>query len=99
VTSVGIVQAGDVDAKKFNAWLSDLLATRGPDLYRLKGVLALRGDPRRHVFQGVHMQLDAEPSKPWGKDEPRVNKLVFIGRNLDRAALTEGFRRCLTVSS
>jgi G3E family GTPase len=96
VSSIGIVEPGDVDAKKFNAWLSDLLMTRGPDLYRLKGVLSLKGDPRRHVFQGVHMQLDSEPSKPWGATEPRTNKLVFIGRNLDRQALTEGFRKCLS---
>jgi G3E family GTPase len=96
VSSVGIVELGDVDAKKFNAWLSELLMTRGPDLYRLKGVISLKGDPRRHVFQGVHMQLDSEPSKPWGKDEPRGSKLVFIGRNLDRQALTVGFRKCLS---
>src|SRR5437660_904705 len=54
-----------------------------------------KGDPRRHVFQGVHMQLDAEPSKPWRPGEERGNKLVFIGRNLDRAALTGGFKKCL----
>jgi len=94
VTSVGIVEPGDVDVKKFNNWLSTLLQTKGPDLYRMKGILSLRGDPKRHVFQGVHMQLDSEASKPWGKD-PRVNKLVFIGRDLDRAALMEGFRKCL----
>ena len=94
VSSVGIVESGDVDVKKFNAWLSDLLMTRGPDLYRLKGVISLKGDPRRHVVQGVHMQLDSEPSRPWGKDEPRGSKLIFIGRNLDRQALTEGFRKC-----
>ncbi|OWK43562.1 CobW family GTP-binding protein [Fimbriiglobus ruber] len=95
VSSVGIVTPGDVDVKKFNTWLSDLLEKRGPDLYRMKGILSLRGDPKRHVFQGVHMQLESEPSRPWGK-EARVNKLVFIGRNLDRAALTEGFQKCLS---
>lgn len=95
VSSVGIVESGDVDVKKFNAWISDLLAVRGPDIYRMKGVLSLRGDPRRHVFQGVHMQLDAEPSKPWAQGEPRGSKLIFIGKNLDRTALTEGFKKCL----
>jgi G3E family GTPase len=94
VTSVGIVAPGEVVAKRLNAWLSDLLATRGPDLYRLKGVLAIKGEPKRYVFQGVHMQLDSGPDKPWGSAE-KVNKLVFIGRNLDRAALTEGFKACL----
>jgi G3E family GTPase len=95
VSSVGIVAAGDLDIKRFNTWLSDLLQTKGPDLYRMKGVLSIKGDPRRHVFQGVHMQLDAEPSKPWRPGEERGNKLIFIGRNLDRDGLTAGFKKCL----
>jgi len=94
VTSVGIEVAGDVDGEKLNAWLRDLLATKGVDLYRMKGVLAIRGEPRRYVFQGVHMLLDHRPDRPWG-DAPRTNRLIFIGRNLDRTALTEGFRACL----
>jgi G3E family GTPase len=94
VTSVGIEVAGDVDGEKLNAWLRDLLATKGVDLYRMKGVLAIRGEPRRYVFQGVHMLLDHRPDRPWG-DAPRANRLIFIGRNLDRTALTEGFRACL----
>ena len=35
-----------------------------------------------------------DEAQPWGA-EPRANKLVFIGRNLDRAELEAGFRRCL----
>ncbi len=56
--------------------------------------------PRRHVFQGVHMILQFSSSKdgagrPWKDGEARVNKLVFIGKNLDRAELTASFRACL----
>jgi hypothetical protein len=94
VTSVGIEVAGDVDGERLNDWLRDLLATKGADLYRMKGVLAIQGEPRRYVFQGVHMLLDHRPDRPWG-DAPRTNRMIFIGRNLDRAALTEGFRACL----
>jgi G3E family GTPase len=60
----------------------------------MKGVLSIKGNPNRFVFQGVHMLLDARPDREWC-DEPRHNKLVFIGRNLDRKELTEGFRSCL----
>ena len=95
VNSVGITIAGDLDAKRLNAWMSELLQTRGSDIYRMKGVLSIRNDPKRFVFQGVHMLLDGQPGKPWGS-EPRANKLVFIGRKLDRAELEAGFRRCLS---
>jgi G3E family GTPase len=70
------------------------MATNGPDLYRFKGVLSLKGDPNRFVFQGVHMTLDGTPCSPWGAAR-RVNKLIFVGKDLDRAALEAGFRRCL----
>ena len=60
----------------------------------MKGVLSLRGQDERFVFQGVHMLFDGRPDRPWG-NEQRHNKMVFIGRNLDRSALEEGFRACL----
>ncbi|MGQ9898226.1 MAG: CobW family GTP-binding protein [Acidobacteriota bacterium] len=94
VTSVGIHLPGDLDPKRLNAWLGELLQTQGPDIFRMKGVLSLAGDPRRFVFQGVHMIFDGRPDRPWGV-EPRHNALVFIGRRLDRAALEAGFRACL----
>ncbi|MDX2033782.1 MAG: GTP-binding protein [Blastocatellia bacterium] len=94
VTSVGISIAGDLDDKKLNAWLGNLLQTRGTDIFRMKGVLSIKGSPDRFVFQGVHMLFDGRPDRPWGED-PRRNSLIFIGRNLDRAELNEGFRKCL----
>jgi G3E family GTPase len=94
VASVGIALDGDLDPKKLNRWMSELVQTRGPDIFRMKGILSIKGDPNRFVFQGVHMLLDPAPGKPWGQ-APRTNKLVFIGRNLDRRELTEGFKKCL----
>ncbi|MFO0954304.1 MAG: GTP-binding protein [Isosphaeraceae bacterium] len=95
VTSVGISLPDDLDGQKLNAWLSELLQTRGTDIFRMKGVLSVQGDPRRFVFQGVHMLFDGRPDRPWAEGEPRHNRLIFIGRGLDRAALNEGFRSCL----
>ena len=94
VTSVGIRQSGDLDGKRLNDWISELLRTRGGDIYRMKGVLCVKGSGKRLVFQGVHMLFDAKFDREWGAD-PRVNTLVFIGKNLDRAALTEAFKACL----
>jgi len=94
VSSVGITLDGDLDAKKLNLWMSKLLQEKGPDIFRMKGILAIKGEPNRFVFQGVHMLFDGKVDKPWGKT-PRGNKLIFIGRNLDRDALTAGFKSCL----
>ncbi|KAL0327738.1 UNVERIFIED_CONTAM: P-loop guanosine triphosphatase YjiA [Sesamum angustifolium] len=43
----------------------------------------------------VHSIFDGCPGKEWGPDEKRINKLVFIGRNLDETALRKGFKGCL----
>jgi G3E family GTPase len=94
VSSVGIAVSGDLDKKKFNQWLSNLLQTQGTDIFRMKGVLSLRGEANRFVFQGVHMLFDGRPDRPW-KGAERRNQLIFIGRNLNRNQLNEGFRSCL----
>jgi G3E family GTPase len=94
VTSVGISLPGDLDGKRLNDWIADLLRTKGGDIYRMKGVLSVKGSNKRLVFQGVHMLFDAKFDREWGP-APRQNTLVFIGKNLDRTALTEAFKGCL----
>ncbi len=94
VSSVGISLPGDLDGKKLNEWISKLLAEKGGDIFRMKGVLCVKGTNKRLVFQGVHMLFDAKFDREWKGDENRTNTLVFIGKNLDRAALTEGFKAC-----
>ena len=94
VTSVGISLPGDLDGKKLNEWISKLLAEKGGDIFRMKGVLCVKGTNKRLVFQGVHMLFDAKFDREWKGGENRTNTLVFIGKNLNRAALTEGFKAC-----
>jgi G3E family GTPase len=95
ITSVGVRFPGDLDEKKLNEWIRELVLTHGPDLFRIKGILSVKNDPRRFVFQGVHMQLDGRMDRPWKPGETRQNTLVFIGRNLNRTQLEEGLRSCL----
>ena len=90
IGSIGISDPRPLDPKKLNQWLDYLLQSRGQDIFRMKGVLNIRGEERRHVFHGVHMMFDAQPGRPWG-DARRVNQLVFIGRGLDRAEFEAGF--------
>ena len=94
VSSVGIHLEGAVDEEKLNGWLGQLLREKGAELFRMKGILHMKGRDRRFVFQGVHMLFDGREDRPWG-DAPRASDLVFIGRNLDRSELQQGFSRCL----
>ena len=100
VTSVGIECEGECDIEKLEFWLSKLLREHGNDIFRSKGLLAIKGSPHRHVFQGVHMMLGMGSSangygRPWAPQEKRLNRLVFIGRNLDREELNSSFSKCI----
>lgn len=94
VSSVGLNARGDLDPGLFENWITDLLRSKGVDIFRMKGIVSLAGEANRFVFQGVHMLFDGEPDRPWG-DEERQNQLVFIGRDLDRSSLEQGFQECL----
>lgn len=95
VYSVAIKQTGTVDSDRLNRWLYQLIQDRGPDIFRMKGILDVDHAARRFVFQGVHMTLDGRPGQAWKAGETRRNELVFIGRNLDEAELRKGFESCL----
>ena len=95
ITSVGIEVDGPVDLGKINDWLGWLLREKGTEIFRMKGILNINGSENRFVFQGVHMLFDGQPDRAWRTDETRVNKMIFIGRNLDRDDLNSRFRACL----
>ena len=94
VTSVSLQMDGDVDLDLVNDWLGMLLNERWQDLYRMKGVLAIEGCDDRYVFQGVHALFEGMPDRPWNDGEARRSKLVFIGKELNRAELEAGFEAC-----
>jgi len=96
VTSVGIEVDADVDLDALQAWLAELRASDATNLFRMKGIFAVKGQPYRYVLQGVHDIVELRAAQAWGS-EPRSSRMVFIGRELDRAALTERFHACLAV--
>lgn len=87
--------ARPLDMQKIEAFLSLLIQTYGVDMLRYKGVLNIEGEPRRMIFQGVHMLMGGTPGKPWAADEVRESKMVFIGRNLPKKIFVEGLAYCV----
>jgi len=94
VQSVALTVPGDVDPDKFMPWVQTLAQEEGQNFLRWKGILAFKGEPRRFVFQGVHMILDGDLTREWKPDETRTSKLVFIGKELNEDALRKGFEAC-----
>jgi G3E family GTPase len=71
----------------------DFLKRLPDNVYRGKGMLWIAESDKRYVFHLVakRFSLDAD-----GRDGQARNKLVLIGRNLDRAALRSQLEACLT---
>jgi G3E family GTPase len=97
IRSVGIKFVGELEMDSLNKWIADLLKSRGKEIYRMKGVFAIKDLDSKFVFQGVHMLLDSEPMEgvTWAKNEVKMNKCIFIGRNLDKNEIEKGLRKCL----
>ena len=98
VSSCSAKVAGEMNFNKVRMFIEDLINDEetSKNLFRYKGVLAVRGMDRKYVFQGVHMIFTGafSDSVTWKADEPRDNRFVFIGRKLDKKALIEGFESC-----
>merc|ERR1719375_1262104 len=76
---------GELNMGLLQQWIGGLLRTRGPDLFRYKGILAVKGLPQKYVFQGVHMMFSQAllEGQSWTPDEVRKCTFVFIGRDLE----------------
>ncbi|HVL35556.1 MAG TPA: GTP-binding protein [Burkholderiales bacterium] len=83
------------DGQKLEQFLSGMIQVYGQDLLRYKGVLWMKGNPRRVVFQGVHMMMGGDLGKPWGKGEKKGSVMVFIGRKLPKDLFIAGMEECL----
>ncbi len=83
------------DGQKLEQFLSGMIQVYGPDLLRYKGVLWMKGNPRRVIFQGVHMMMGGDMGKPWSKTEKKHSVMVFIGKKLPKDIFIAGMEECL----
>ena len=93
VQSVSL-RGGEMIADRFFPWIQKITQTEGPNILRLKGIIAFKDDPERYVVQGVHMIIEGDHQRAWKDGEKHETRLVFIGRELDREKLEASFKAC-----
>lgn len=93
VQSVSL-RGGEMDQKKFFPWIEKITQMEGPNILRLKGIIAIKDDPERYVIQGVHMIVEGDHQRAWKDGEKHESRLVFIGRQLDAERLKRSFEAC-----
>ncbi|XP_072974469.1 uncharacterized protein [Typha angustifolia] len=96
VCTLCIYEPQPVDLDKVRLWLEDLLWEKksNMDIYRCKGVLHVHNSDQLHTLQAVREVYEVEPAREWYGTEKRLNKIVFIGHNLDLDNLQDSFRSC-----
>jgi G3E family GTPase len=99
ISTLSLVEPGELDGMNVSQWFRSLITEHGASILRMKGILNLRSDPDQFVFQGVHTMFEGRPGRQWEKDEMRMNRLVFIGRDLDADKIREGFMGCVATGN
>jgi G3E family GTPase len=79
---------------RFVSWIQDVTQRHGTDILRMKGIASIEDDDRQFVVQSVHMLIEGGSQRPWKKHEARQTRLVFIGRDLPKDLLRQGFEAC-----
>lgn len=98
IGSFSIVRKGmEVEPLAFARWVRVIatLPTEKGHLYRSKGILACRGKRRKLIFHAVADVTETSEGPEWGPNEPRVCKMVFIGKKLARKEIEERFLQVL----
>ncbi|MFH0299046.1 GTP-binding protein [Bradyrhizobium sp. 31Argb] len=94
IGSISLVADRPMKPGRFVSWIQDVTQRYGTDILRMKGIASMEDDDRRFVVQGVHMLIEGGSQRPWKEQEPRQTRLVFIGRDLPKDLLRQGFEAC-----
>jgi G3E family GTPase len=95
VTSFVFREDRAMDLARIEEFLGAMVQIYGTKMLRYKGVLHIQNEPRRIIFQGVHMLMGSDVGGNWQDGETRTSKMVFIGKDLPHAMLIEGLRQCV----
>ncbi len=89
IATASITLDAPIHAQVFDLWLDTLIALRGPDILRMKGIVHIADLPDPFVFHGVqHIFEPPVPLKAWPKDD-RTSRVVIIARDIPKADLLE----------
>ena len=88
------LRTGPLKPDLFFPWIQKTTQIDGPNILRLKGIIAFDDDDERYVVQGIHMIVEGDHQRQWKPEEKRESRIVFIGRDLDGEKLKRTFEAC-----
>ena len=95
IDTICIEHPGALDGLKVSTWFRSVIGEFGDRVLRMKAILNLKGDKDQFLLQGVHWDFEGRPGRAWGLAEDRINRIVFIGRQLNKEKIVQGFASCI----
>jgi G3E family GTPase len=86
---------GELDPGRWEIWLGTLLMLNAPDVFRIKAILAIAGEPQRQIVHGVQTYVESAAGRDWRPGERRASRIVVIGRNLETDRWRDELERCV----
>lgn len=97
IQSFSVYLEGDIDGDKLLLWIPEFVERWDNIVIRIKGFVAIAGQPDRFVIHGVYEAINVKRDTRWADGEKRGCTVVFIGEHLNAeaiAAITQGFTDC-----
>ncbi|AVJ16101.1 GTPase [Serratia rhizosphaerae] len=91
IHSIVLYHQPPLELAQISTVMEELLLQFADNLLRYKGILSIKDEPRRLLFQGVQRLYNADWDRDWQPDEPRQSTLVFIGIDLPEAEIRARF--------
>ncbi|HVU98713.1 MAG TPA: GTP-binding protein [Puia sp.] len=83
------------DMEELEFRLMVFLQGQAKNIYRVKGIVHAQGQDHKIIVQSVAHYLSVGEGKPWGAEEDRISRIVFIGKNLNPQGFEKMLRQCL----
>mmetsp|Transcript_19880 Transcript_19880/g.46238 ORF Transcript_19880/g.46238 Transcript_19880/m.46238 type:complete len:575 (-) Transcript_19880:52-1776(-) len=94
IKALGVKLSGQLNQDKLNHFFSAVLKRYPKEMYRMKGILDVKGIKERYIFHAVNCHFGGVPQGEWAEDVPRESKAVFIGKGIDHDWLKQQLQLC-----
>ncbi|PVZ82477.1 GTPase [Serratia sp. S1B] len=91
IQSIVVYHQQPLELMQISEVMEGLLLKFADNLLRYKGILSIKDEPRRLLFQGVQRLYNADWDREWLPEEERKSTLVFIGIDLPEDEIRAGF--------
>ena len=95
IQSIYLEETRPLDMERLDRFMQLVISELGNQVLRYKGILYVKDQTKRIVFQGVHTTMGSNEDRAWQDNEIKKTRIVFIGRHLPKDVLKEGLALCV----